>query len=343
MNSGRRPRDLDILGIASSAASVPAASEGSPEGTPSVAPLPPTPTVGTAPIVSIAGQGVTQPAQRRETIYSVNARRCRAWKGHDRDLSWYTPERCSDLIESIGATQQNEAAVARRTVDDPNFDFEIIVGMRRRYSCEYLNKPLKLVLRELTDQEAFVLMYSENKDRQDLMPMERARSVRRQLLQKIFPTQEALGQSIRVSKGMVTQMVRAAEMLEHEWFTKLFASEIVIPVDPAYKLAMLIEAEPKAQAVMAAARNLVKREKHRQMTPTAIMKFLLTAPERSSMDASEGGGSASVPTKTPFNIGNTDRMTLTRNAKGKVTLAFTRFSPDMEEQILAAVRTALKG
>ena len=112
----------------------------------------------------------------RENIFAVDPRRVRPWKYHNRTSAWYTRERCLDLIESIAKDGQQEPALARKLSGDPNFDYELIYGMRRRFACEYLNAKLKLRVLDADDARAAVLMHIENADRQDITPMERALS-----------------------------------------------------------------------------------------------------------------------------------------------------------------------
>ena len=129
------------------------------------------------PVLATAEMAITGrlvPALERENIFAVDPRRCRPWKYHNRTAAWYTRERCIDLIESIAKDGQQEPVVARKLVGDPNFDYELVYGMRRRFACEYLNAKVKLRLIEADDTRAAVLMHIENADRQDITAMERA-------------------------------------------------------------------------------------------------------------------------------------------------------------------------
>src|SRR5271170_1862485 len=134
------------------------------------------------PVMAAAEMALTGrlvPAPERENIFSVEPKRCRPWKYHNRTSSWYTRERCRDLIESIAKDGQQEPVVARRLAGDTQYDYELIYGMRRRFACEYLNSKLKLRVIEADDTRAAVLMHIENADRQDITAMERALSFKR--------------------------------------------------------------------------------------------------------------------------------------------------------------------
>src|SRR5882724_3977249 len=94
------------------------------------------------PAADLAITGRTLPPLERENILSIDPKRVRAWRYHNRGDTWYTRERCQDLIDSIARDEQQVPAVARKLTGDPNFDYELIYGMRRRYACELLGKKL---------------------------------------------------------------------------------------------------------------------------------------------------------------------------------------------------------
>lgn len=286
------------------------------------------------PIGELAVRGATAPASERVTILQVDPKRCRAWKFHDRHPSWYRRERCLDLIESIPKDGQQEAALGRRLEGDPDFDYELIFGMRRRFACEFLNRPLKLQVTSADDRRAAVLMHIENADREDITPMERALSFTRQLRENLFRTQEEMAEAKHLSKGMVTQMVKAAEILAVDSIGKLFPDITGVPIAGAYKLAVAMGDSGSREVILSAARHLAKKPDTAQLSPAAILKLLVSAPERSRRVST---------VKKSMNVGQAGRMDITRNPQGKITLAFPKgFQESTEEEIVSAVRRAFK-
>lgn len=269
----------------------------------------------------------------RTTILSVDPKRCRAWAYHDRDPVWYTPERCKDLIDSIATSGQQMPAVGRKLEGDPNFDYEIIVGMRRRFACEYLNKPLKLRLATMTEQQAAVLMHIENADREDISPMERARSYRRQLKEGLFASQDELAQKIQVSKATVAKMVKAAELFDDETIARLFPDPTQVPLHAAYSLAVQLS-NPDSRAVILQAARSLARKGGESRSPSSILRTLLTATDRSAK---------TMPFKKVYNVGTTGRMELKRDVKGKVTITFRDgLQAGMEAEVTEAILNAMK-
>ena len=71
----------------------------------------------------LALTGRAAPTFERENILSVDPKRCRPWKYHNRSNAWYTKERCEDLIDSMGKDGQLEPALAfYRAVSFANLD-----------------------------------------------------------------------------------------------------------------------------------------------------------------------------------------------------------------------------
>jgi ParB/RepB/Spo0J family partition protein len=279
------------------------------------------------PAAEMAITGRTLPALHRENIFQVDPKRVRAWRYHNRTESWYTRERCQDLIDSIGRDEQQEPALARKLTGDPRHDYELIYGMRRRYACEVLGKKLKVRVVEADDARAAVLMHVENADRQDITPMERALSFLEQVEAKIFATQEALSEAMGLSKGQVAKMLKAAQLVRHPTVAALIHDKSAVPVEQTYKLATLMERPGAKEVVLKAAQNLRKGEGAREAG--AVIKALLESLDRTKKFE---------PVQKQYNVGASRRVIVTRNARGKVTLAFPQGLKGLEKaEVLAAV------
>jgi ParB/RepB/Spo0J family partition protein len=265
------------------------------------------------PAAEIALTGRKLPALERESIFAVDPRRCRPWKYHNRTESWYTRERCQDLIDSIARDGQQEPALARRVEGDAAVDYELIYGMRRRFACEFNNAKLRIRVVEADDARAAVLMHIENADRKDITPMERAVSFLTQVEAKIFPTQDAMAEAFGVSKGQVAKMIKAAQLLKQGAVAQLFTDRSVVPVEQAYKLQSLMERAGAKEIVLQAAHNLARRGEGRDAS--AVLRHLLTSLDRSRHFE---------PLRREYNVGTAGRVIVTRNLRGKVTLAFPK-------------------
>jgi ParB family chromosome partitioning protein len=269
----------------------------------------------------------------RENVFSVDPRRVRPWKFHNRTSAWYTKERCQDLIESIAKDGQQEPVVARKLSGDSAWDYELVYGMRRRFACEFLNMKLRLRVIDADDARAAVLMHIENADRQDITPMERALSFQAQLEGKVFATQDALAEAIGLSKGQVAKMVRAASLMRQGSIGALFPDKSAVPVDQAYKLAALFERPGAKEVVLKAAQNLAQKNRAGE-APSELLKVLTASLDRSRKFD---------PVQRTYNVGPAARMVVTRNAKGKVTMAFAKGLAGVDKaDVLGAVEQVVK-
>jgi ParB family transcriptional regulator, chromosome partitioning protein len=285
------------------------------------------------PAAELALTGRVAPDFERENVFAVDPKRVRAWKYHNRTDTWYTRARCQDVIDSIGRDEQQEPALARKLKGDPHFDYELIYGMRRRYACEVLGKKLKLRVVDADDARAAVLMHVENADRQDITAMERALSFQAQLEGGVFATQEALGEAMGLSKGQVSKLLKAASLMRHGPIASLFADKSEVPVIPAYTLATLLDRPQAKEVVLQAAKNLSK-EGQGKRGPNEILKLLIVSLDRSKKFQ---------PLRKQYNVGASRRVTVTRNARGKVTFAFPQGLQGVEKgEVLKAVEEILK-
>jgi ParB family transcriptional regulator, chromosome partitioning protein len=261
------------------------------------------------PAAELALTGRVSAPMERENVFLVDPKRVRPWAHHNRTAGWYTRERCLDLIESIAKDGQQEPAVARRITGEPDFDYELISGMRRRYACEHLNTRLKLRIVTVDDARAAVLMHIENEDRQDISPMERALSFQEHLDAGLFATQEALSEAMGLSKAQVTKLLKAASLMRHAPLARLFPDVSAVPVEPAYKLAALMERPGAKDVVLQRATNLARKPEAREAGAT--IKSLLAA-----LDSSR----KLEPLKREYAVGQ-GKLVVTRNAKGKITMS----------------------
>jgi ParB family chromosome partitioning protein len=285
------------------------------------------------PAAELALTGRTAPMAERTNVLSVDPKRCRPWKYHNRSVSWYTKERCQDLIDSVVKDGQLEPALARKVTGESDFDFELIYGMRRRFAAEFTHSKLKIRLTEADDAKAAVLMHIENADRQDITAMERALSFQQQLEAKIFPTQEAMAEAFGLGSPQVTKLLKAAQLFKHAPIAQLFLDRSAVPVAPAYELVTLMERPGAKEVVLKAAQNLGARGEGGR-TPAATLKYLATSLDRSRQVE---------PIKREYNVGASTRMSVVRNPKGKVTITFPKgLRSSDREGLLAAIDKLLK-
>ena len=266
------------------------------------------------PAAELALSGRAAPIMERENILSVDPKRCRPWKYHNRSDAWYTRDGCEDLIDSMPRDGQMEPALGRRLQGDANFEFELIYGLRRRFAAEATHTKLKVRVTDADDARCAVLMHIENADRQDITPMERALSFQQQLEAKIFSTQEAMAEAFGLGAPQVAKLLKAAQLFKHASLATLFTDRRAVPVAASYELMVLTERPGAKEVILKAAQNLTARGEGNK-PPAALLKYLIGSLDRSKRVE---------PLRREYHLGPSTRMTVARNPKGKVTLAFPK-------------------
>lgn len=205
----------------------------------------------------------------------VDPARCRMWAGHNRDYGLLTEERCADLIESIKAQGRQEMpAIVRRVSGDPDFDFEVICGARRHWSISWLrahNYPefkFLVDVREMGEEEAFRLADIENRARDDLTDLERARDYLRALDTYYDGRQKTMAERLKVSESWLTRYLDLARLPVE--LTRAFVN----PQDLGIRNAMALKALLKPEDRRARAYKEAERLSEAQATSGETMPVL---------------------------------------------------------------------
>lgn len=228
----------------------------------------------------MSGDRVIEPTRSLQTK-KVDPKKCRVWAAHDRNQLWFNEKDCADLIQSFQTLGQQKTAIVRPVVDDSNYRYEIIEGARRRWTAEFLGMPLEVEVRHISDAEAAAMMESENADRQDISPFERAQSYDRLLKMNVFETREELCKAMNVSKAQLAKMLTAASLLEVDELGEKISTVINDPreisIAGAYKLMGEWNKSPDFKAaILSAVDDSIQSAK--SQTVPQLLKRLSLAP-----------------------------------------------------------------
>ena len=141
----------------------------------------------------------------------IDPKRVKVWTLQGRIQESLNEEAVADLVESISLHDQAAPAVVRVLQGDPDFDYEVIDGSRRRFTCELLGKPLRAFVVDLSDLQAATLTETADTARKH-SPYEVGLKWRNWLASDLFPTQEALAAFVGGSKGDVSFKLALAEV-----------------------------------------------------------------------------------------------------------------------------------
>ena len=195
----------------------------------------------------------------------VDPARCRMWAEHNRDYAKLDAGRCADLIESFKAQNRQEVpAIVRRVQDDPKFDFEVICGARRHWTVRWLrahNYPdfrFLVEIRDLTDEEAFRISDLENRAREDLSDVERARDYLRALDRHYECRQKTMAQRLNVSEAWLSRYLDLARLPRE--LVAAFPEPHELKIKHVTLLKPLLKPEDRRQRVLERAAELKGRE-----------------------------------------------------------------------------------
>ncbi|HEX2917499.1 MAG TPA: ParB/RepB/Spo0J family partition protein [Edaphobacter sp.] len=193
----------------------------------------------------------------------LDPKRCRIWSGNARDYAALTYERCKDLIDSmIAEGGQKVPALVRKLKNDPAHDYEVIYGTRRHWATSWLraNNYSDFVflaeVRDLDDEAAFRLADLENRARQDITEIERAKNYAAALPLHYAGKQAKMAERLNISKGLLSKMIAFANI--NDKIIAAFAAPGELSLRQGYALAQAVSSPSAASRATRAAGAIVK-------------------------------------------------------------------------------------
>lgn len=205
---------------------------------------------------------------RSITQVEIDPARVRLWPGNARIYDGYTVAECGDLIGAILSTKgQTVPAVLRQLIGDPRYDYEVIAGTRRHFAVSWLrangypNMKFIGVVQTMTDREAFVLADAENRSREDVSAIARARNYAAALSTHFGGKQGDLADWLRVSKSWLSKILCVAAipdsvLLAFERLTKVSLASL-------YQVAKLLHDGEAAHAIEQEAKVIAEENGNR--------------------------------------------------------------------------------
>ncbi|MET0249937.1 MAG: ParB/RepB/Spo0J family partition protein [Sphingobium sp.] len=149
----------------------------------------------------------------------VDPERCRPWRLHNRDLDHLSEDSCRDLIDSfLSAKKQRIPAIVRKLKNDPEFDYEIIAGVRRWWTVKWLRAhhhpefDYLVTVQNVTDEEAFRVSDVENRSRKDISDWERAKEYTEALTEFYEGSQSQMAAHLNLSKSWLSRLLDVARL-----------------------------------------------------------------------------------------------------------------------------------
>ena len=273
----------------------------------------------------------------------VDPERCRPWRLHNRDLDHLSEESCRDLIDAfLSAKKQRIPAIVRRLRDDPDHDYEIIAGVRRWWTVQWLrehNHPefdYLVTVQQLTDEEAFRVSDVENRSRKDITDWERAHEYEAALAEFYEGSLTQMAEHLNISKSWLSRMLNVARLPEplvdafadrHDITVRIARDLKPLANDRRALTAMEAEAGEIAAGRRAGAEPLSGPETARRLLKATM------APAKPSRKAS----SETITSKAGKSM-----LTISRPARGEgMTIKIRPASGASKNEIIAAIEKLL--
>jgi ParB family chromosome partitioning protein len=230
-------------------------------------------------------------------VEQVDPARCRLWSEHNRDYDKLDEARCADLIESFKAQGRQEVpAIVRRVRGVEDIDFEVICGARRHWTVSWLRAHnyadfrFLVEVRDLTDEEAFRLSDLENRAREDLSDVERARDYLRALARHYDGSQKDMAERLKVSTAWLSRYLDLARLPAE--LVAAFPDPHQLKIKHVTQLKPLLKPADRAARVLLEAKALAQAGgQGRALKPQDVIRALTAAadaPKRSGFPKRSG-------------------------------------------------------
>ena len=213
---------------------------------------------------------------KQVTQLLLDPARVRVWEGNARAYDQLTKENCRELIDALIAEGgQKVPAVVRKVSGGADHDYEVIAGTRRHWSITLLranNYPDMAFLAQvadLDDEAAFRLADIENRAREDVSDLERARNYAAALGAHYGGHQARMAERLKLSQGWLSKMLKVAALPNE--VVEAFASPMDIRLQPTYKVAQAYTDETRRERIVRNAVAVSAMQHNRRVTNNAAL------------------------------------------------------------------------
>lgn len=269
------------------------------------------------------------------TVLEVPPDRCKMWVHHNRFYHLLNAEACGDLIESFKTQGQIHPAIARKCPEDSAHDYEIICGARRHWTASYLKRDLLVEVRELSDEEAFLLADAENRDSKDISDYERSVEYRRALDLFYSENQTVMAARLGMTLPALSHYLALAEL--DQALIAAYPDPRWIKVHHAVAIRPLWKRAPMREKLLAQAEELCRlAPAQKPKDGAAVFRALLSAAKGRAQ------GRRTVVRTFSTREGGRKMLTVRWYATGKIGIDIEKSSGASVEELLDTLGQVLK-
>ncbi|MFC0204675.1 ParB/RepB/Spo0J family partition protein [Novosphingobium soli] len=286
--------------------------------------------------------GMVQGAGRSRTAISIRPADCSVWDGNPRDVPGLSVESCRSLIESIAQEDGNRIPVlVRHNPPEAEQPYQLLVGSRRRFAVDWLNhngRPeirLNAMIVDLSDEEAFRLADIENRERQDITELDRARSYQAAVDRFYNGVQSRMAEALNLSNSQLSRLLALAQMPDE--VVEAFATREELRVRHSEVLTPLLRRPEQRERLIFAARAIGQDQQRRAATGERMIPAaaVLTRLKQAAQE-----GTPARNSETPLVL-EEERVGRLRPVRDGLTLDLTVGRDTDLDRLLALVRSAV--
>lgn len=147
-----------------------------------------------------------------DRVKELDPNKCRLWQYADRPEN--EAEHAQEIASSMDDVDQISPVIAREiSIDDPdypNIEYEIIAGSVRWRAAKLRDKPLKAIIKSLSDKEALAVMIVENEHRRGISAFSRSLQLQKTWQSGMFESQDELASVHRIEKSKASMYLKVA-------------------------------------------------------------------------------------------------------------------------------------
>jgi ParB family chromosome partitioning protein len=191
--------------------------------------------------------------REKRLTYRIDPATCMIREDHDRNYNNLNEKNCRELIDGIKMHGQETPAIVRQLDNNEKFQYELVCGARRHWVANYLKTDFIVEVRDLSEEEVFIISDEENRNRQDISDYERAIKYKK-ALGGLYQSQVQMSERMGVSKDWLSRYLDLASMDQD--IIKAYSDLSEIKVRHARELKSLMKEPAQAELILAAAKGM---------------------------------------------------------------------------------------
>lgn len=175
---------------------------------------------------SFAANATSTNRRLPDRVKEIDPNKCRLWKFADRPED--EAQHATEIASSMDDIEQISPVIAREiSIEDPdypNIEYEIIAGSVRWRAAKLRNKPLKAIIKSLSDRDAISVMIAENEHRRGITPFARSLQMQTVWESGMFESQDELALAHHMEKSKVSMHLKVAA--NSDFLKQLYGDDI---------------------------------------------------------------------------------------------------------------------